>query len=142
MWMALQAFFGDSSTSDDGKFNKEDDHKEEVHECVEHDHNLVIVEDCSTSWSSDDDDDSTTRSLDKIDGNDDGSCSGYESDVSSSSPTTSYCFMSQGDTKVSHANVIDLDSYEELLDRYGCMIKALEKEMAKTEKLKKMKTLF
>jgi hypothetical protein len=32
--------------------------------------------------------------------------------------------------------VIDLDSYEELLDRYGCMIKALEKEMAKIEKLK------
>ena len=55
MQMALQAFFGDSSTSDDGKFKKEDDHKKEVHECVEHDHNLVIVEDCSTSWSSDDD---------------------------------------------------------------------------------------
>jgi hypothetical protein len=32
--------------------------------------------------------------------------------------------------------VIDLDSYEELLDRFGCMIKALEKEVAKTEKLK------
>ena len=43
MWLALQALFGDSSTSDDGKF-KEDDHKEEAHECVEHDHNLVIVE--------------------------------------------------------------------------------------------------
>ena len=26
MWMALQAFFGDSSTSDEGKFMKEDDH--------------------------------------------------------------------------------------------------------------------
>ena len=44
--------------------------------------------------------------------------------------------MSQGDTKVSNANVIDLNSYEELLDRYGCMIKALEKEMGKIEKLK------
>ena len=44
--------------------------------------------------------------------------------------------MSQGDTNVPNANVIDLDSYEELLDRYGCMIKALEKEMAKIEKLK------
>ena len=32
--------------------------------------------------------------------------------------------------------MIDLDSYEELLDRFGRMIKALEKEMAKTEKLK------
>jgi hypothetical protein len=123
----------------------------EAHECVDHDHSLVVVEDCSTSWSSDDDDDeTTTRSLDKVDddatsdvidydtsftldSDDDGSCSGYESDVSSSSPTTSHCFMSQGDTKVSNANVIDLDSYEELLDRYGCMIKTLEKEMAKTE---------
>ena len=45
MWMALQAFFGDSFTSDDGKFKKEDDHMEKAHECVEHDHSLVIVED-------------------------------------------------------------------------------------------------
>ena len=96
----------------------EDEPKEEAHECVEHDHDLVIVKYCSTSWSSDDyDDDSTTRSLDKIDGDDDGSCSGYESDVSSSSPTISHCFISQGDTKVSNANMIDLDSYEQLLDR-------------------------
>ena len=58
-------------------------------------HNLMIVEDCSTSRSSDDDDDATTKSLDKIDsdassdanvdatpctldGDNDGSCSGYE----------------------------------------------------------------
>jgi hypothetical protein len=33
--------------------------------------------------------------------------------------------------------VIDLDSYEELLDRYGCMIKALEKEMAKNQEIEK-----
>ena len=62
----------------------------------------MIVKDCSTSWSSDNDDDATTKSLDKIDGDassdvhddptpctldgDDGSCSGYESNVSSSSP--------------------------------------------------------
>ena len=39
----------------------------EAHERVEHDHNLVIVEDCSTTWSGDDDDDATTKSLDKID---------------------------------------------------------------------------
>jgi hypothetical protein len=44
--------------------------------------------------------------------------------------------MLHGDTKVSNANVIDLDSYEELLDRFGSMIKALEKEMAKTKKLR------
>jgi hypothetical protein len=107
------------------------------------------VEDCSTSWSSDDDD-HTTRSLDKIDNdatsdaNDDATpCAlvddnddGYKSDVSTNSSTTSHCFMLQGDTKASNTNMIDLDSYKELLDRYGCMIKALEKEMAKTEKLK------
>ena len=65
--------FGDSSTCDDGKFKKEES-KEEAHECVEHGHNLVIVEDCSTSWSSDDvDDRSTTSSLDDAssDANDD-----------------------------------------------------------------------
>jgi hypothetical protein len=44
--------------------------------------------------------------------------------------------MSQGDTKVFNANVMDLDSYEELLDRFGSMIKALEKDMAKTDKFK------
>ena len=49
MWLALQAFYGDSSTWDDGKFKKEDEPKKEAHECVEHDHNLVIVKDCSTS---------------------------------------------------------------------------------------------
>ena len=38
-----------------------------VHEDVEHDHNSVIVEDCSTSWSSDGDDDSTLSSLEKVD---------------------------------------------------------------------------
>ena len=67
LWEAINRLYGDSSTSDDGKFKKEDDHKEEAHECVEHDHNLVIVEDCSTSWSIDDDDRSTTSSLDKFD---------------------------------------------------------------------------
>ena len=106
MWMALQAFYGDSSTSDDGKF-KEDDHKVEAHECVEHNHNLVIVENCSTSWLSDDDDRSSTSSFDKID-NDassdaiddstpctlDGDDDGYESDVSTSSLTSPHCFIS------------------------------------------------
>ena len=152
IWIHLNEKYGMVSKVDN-------EPKKEAHEDVEHRHNSVIVEDCSTSWSSDDDDDDhTTRSLDKIDddatsdanddatpctldGDNDGSCSGYESDVSSSSPTTSHCFMSQGDTKVSNANVIDLNSYEELLDRYGCMIKALEKEMAKIEKLKN-KTIF
>ena len=94
IWESIEHTFGDSSTWDDDKFKKEDP-KEQVHECVEHDHNLVIMEDCSTSWSSNDDNDRcTTSSLDKIDGGGDGSFLGYESDVSSSSPTTSHCFMS------------------------------------------------
>ena len=93
LWESIKHTFGDSSTWDDGKFKREDEPKEDAHKDVEHDHNLVIVEDCSTSWSSDDDDRSTTSSLDKIDdddsssdanddatpstldGNDDGSCS-------------------------------------------------------------------
>ena len=83
----------------------DDEPKKKAYEDVEHSHNSVIVEDCSTSWSSDDDDDHIIRSLDKIDDdatsdanddattctlddNNDGSCSGYENDVSSSSPTT------------------------------------------------------
>jgi len=75
----------------------------EVNEDVEHDHNMVVVEDCSTSWSSEeDDDDHSTRSLDKddddatSDANDDAtSCTlddeddGYKSDASTSSYTTS-----------------------------------------------------
>ena len=69
LWESIKHTFGDSSTWNDGKF-KEDEPKEKVHECVKHDHNLVIVEDCSTSWSSDDDDRSTTSSLDKINDND------------------------------------------------------------------------
>jgi hypothetical protein len=150
LWEAINRLYGDSTSDDD--IVKEDDPKEEVHESVEHDHDLGIVEDCSISWSSDDNDDrSTTSSLDKVeddassvanddatpctpDSGDDGSCP--HDIATTSSPTTSHCFMSQGDTKVSNANMIDLDSYEELLDRFGSKIKALEKEMAKTKKLR------
>ena len=89
-----------------------------MHECVERDHNLVIAEDCSTSWSSDGDDDSTSSSLNKTDDDatsvahedstsrtlggdldDDGSCSGHDCDATTSSPTLPHCFMSQGDTR-------------------------------------------
>ena len=112
------------------------------------------MEDCSTSWSSDNDDDATTKSLDKIDGDatsdanddatpctldddNDGSCSGYENDVSSSSPTTPHCFMSQGDTKVSNDNVVDhVDLYDELVSRLASMTMSLENKKAKTLKLK------
>ena len=103
-----------------------------MHECVEHGHNLVITEDCSTSWSSDDDHDITTRSLDKIDDDDssdanddptpctlngdDGSCSGHDCDATTSPSTTPHCLMSLGDTKEQNANVVDhVDSYDELV---------------------------
>jgi hypothetical protein len=79
IWESIKHTFGDSSTWDDGKFKEEP--KEEVHECVKHDHNLVIVEYCSTSWSSDDDDDITTRSLDKID--DDATSDAHDDSTSS-----------------------------------------------------------
>jgi hypothetical protein len=68
LWESIKHTFGDSSIWDDCKFEKEDEPKVETHECVEHDHNTVVVEDCSTSWSSDDDGRSTTSPLDKIDG--------------------------------------------------------------------------
>ncbi|KAG0533550.1 hypothetical protein BDA96_04G202800 [Sorghum bicolor] len=51
MWESIKHTFGDSSTWDDGKFKKEEP-KVEIHEDVEHDHNKVVVEDCSTSCSS------------------------------------------------------------------------------------------
>ena len=131
IWESIKHTFGDSSTWDDGKFKKEEP-KKEVHEDVEHDHNSLIVEDCSTSWSSDDDDQSTTSSLGKIDdatsvanddatpctldGYDDGSCP--DDIATTSSPTSPHCFMSQGDTKVSNNNVVDhVDSYDELVSR-------------------------
>ena len=137
-----QHTFGDSSSWDGGKFKKEDVPKVEVHEYVKHDHNLLIVEDCSTSWSSDDDDRSTTSSLDKIDDDDassdanddttprtlddDGSCS--DDIATTSSPTSPHCFMSQGDPKVSNANVVDhVDSYDELVSRLASMTMSLEK---------------
>ena len=115
-----------------------------MHECVEHGHNLVITEDCSTSWSSDDVDDHTTRSLDKIDDDatsdanddatpctldgDDGSCSSHD-DATICPSTTPHCFMSQGDTKVSNDSVVDhVDSYDELVSRLASMTMSLENE--------------
>ena len=113
------------------------------------------MKDCSTSWSSDDDDRSTTSSLDKVDDDatsvahkdstsstlggdldDVGSCSSHDDDATTSSPTTPHCFMSQGDTKVSNANVVNhVDSYDELVSRLASMTMSLENEKAKTMKL-------
>jgi hypothetical protein len=139
MWTALKQLYGDFSIWDDGKFKKKDNHIEMVvHECVEHDHNMVVVEDCSTSWSSDDNDGHITSSFDKVDvdatsdanddstlstldGDDGGSCSGLD-DATTSPSTTPHCFMSQGDTKVSNDNVVDhVDSYDELVSRLASM---------------------
>ena len=45
--------------------------------------------------------------------------------------------MSQGDTKVPNANVVDhVDSYDELVSRLSSMTMSLENEKAKTKKLK------
>ncbi|KAG0517602.1 hypothetical protein BDA96_09G103600 [Sorghum bicolor] len=126
IWVFLNEKYGAISDDDD------DVPKVEAHEDVEHDHNTVVVEDCSTSWSSDDDDRSTTSSLDKIDdnatsdtnddttpctldGEGDGSCSSHDYDATTSPSTTPHSFMSHGDTKVYNANVVDhVVSYDEL----------------------------
>ncbi|KAG0538123.1 hypothetical protein BDA96_03G208100 [Sorghum bicolor] len=133
-----------------GAISKEDDvPKVDIHEVVEHDHNMVVVEDCSTSWSSDGDDGATTRSLDKddddatSDANDDAtSCTlddeddGYESDASTSSSSTSpHCFMSHGDTKVYIGDVI-IDCDGPNFELVCKLSKALRNELAKTNKLK------
>jgi hypothetical protein len=149
IWSYLNEKYG--MVSDD--YDEDDDPKEEAHEDVEHDHNMVVVEDCSTSWSSDDDDQFTISSLDKdgddassvtsdvstpstLDG-DESSCSGLD-DATTSPSTTSHCFMSLGDTKVSNDNVIDhVDSYDELVSRLASMNMPLENEKAKTMKLEK-----
>jgi len=91
--------------------------KVDVHKDVEHNHNTVVVEDCSTSWSSEDEDD------------------GYESDASTSSSTSSHSSISLDDDMVSIGGVIvDCDDPNfELICR---LTKALRNEMAKTSKLK------
>ena len=73
IWSYLNEKYG--APSDD-----HDDYKtkEEVHEDDEHIHDMVVVEDCSTSWSSDNNDNqSTTSSLDMID-DDDSSVANYD----------------------------------------------------------------
>ncbi|OQU77972.1 hypothetical protein SORBI_3009G133201 [Sorghum bicolor] len=116
MWESIKHTFGDSSTWDDGKFKKEEP-KVEIHEDVEHDRNKVVVEDCSTSWSSEDEDD------------------GYDSDASTSSSTSSHSSMSHGDDKVSIGGVI-VDCDDPNFELVCRLTKALRNEMAKTSKLK------
>ncbi|OQU77591.1 hypothetical protein SORBI_3009G072366 [Sorghum bicolor] len=116
MWESIKHTFGDYCTWDDGKFKKEEP-KVEIHEDVEHDHNKVVVEDCSTSWSSEDEDD------------------GYDSDASRSSSTSSHSSMSHGDGKVSIGGVI-VDCDDPNFELVCRLTKALRNEMAKTSKLK------
>jgi hypothetical protein len=149
IWSYLNEKYG--TVSDD--YDEDNEPKKEAHEDVEDDHNMVVVEDCFTSWSSDDNDRFTTSSLDKdgddassvasdvstpstLDG-DESSCSGLDNDATISPSTTSHCFMSLGDTKVSNDNVIDhVDSYDELVSRLASMTTSLENKKAKTMKLK------
>ncbi|KAG0520548.1 hypothetical protein BDA96_08G083800 [Sorghum bicolor] len=101
-----------------GAITKEDDvPKVDAREDVEHDHNMVVVEDYSTSWSSEDEDD------------------GYESDASTSSSTSSHSSMSHGDGKVSIGGVI-VDCDDPNFELVCRLTKALRNEMAKTSKLK------
>ncbi|OQU91875.1 hypothetical protein SORBI_3001G261404 [Sorghum bicolor] len=101
-----------------GVITKEDDvPKVDAREDVEHDHNMVVVEDCSTSWSSEDEDDS------------------YESDASTSSSTSSHSSMSHGDGKVSIGGVI-VDCDDPNFELVCRLTKALRNEMAKISKLK------
>ena len=121
---------------------------------VEHILNTVVVEDCSTSWSSDNDERHTTSSLDNHDGagsnssdandcsistilDDYGDCSCSDDDIATTSPSiTPHCFMSQGNTKVYNANVTNHSySYDELVDRLASMNIDLEIEKDKTRNL-------
>jgi hypothetical protein len=56
-------------------------------------------------------------------------------DATTSPSTTPHSFMSQGDTKVYNANVVDhVASYDELVSRLASMTMSLENEKAKTLK--------
>ena len=80
-----------------GAASDDDKPKEGVHGDDEHIHDMVIVEDCSTSWTSDDDDDdqSTTSSLDKVD-DDDSSVANNDSTPSTIDGQVDSCTPSLG----------------------------------------------
>ena len=83
---------------------------------------------------SDANDDSTSSTLG--DDDDESSCSTHDCDATISTSTSPHCFMSQGDTKVQNANVVDhVDSYDELVSRLASMTISLENEKAKAMKL-------
>ncbi|OQU79050.1 hypothetical protein SORBI_3008G088887 [Sorghum bicolor] len=82
-----------------------------------------MVDDCSTSWSSEDEDD------------------GYESDASTSSSTSSHSSMSHGDGKVYIGDVI-VDCDDPNFELVCRLTKALRNKMAKTSKLKNEKSFL
>ncbi|KAG0542966.1 hypothetical protein BDA96_02G149500, partial [Sorghum bicolor] len=144
IWVFLNEKYGAISDDDD------DMPKVEAHEDVEHDHNTVVVEDCSTSWSSDDDDRSTRSSLDKIDddatsdtnddttqctldGEGDGSCSSHDYNAPTSPSTTPHSFMSQGDTKelkLTHEELCV--THDNLVKDHAFLTKKISNEEIKT----------
>jgi hypothetical protein len=109
--------------------------KEEAHEDVEHDHNKVVAEDCSTSRSSDDDNATSDASNDSTSCTLDGEDDGYESDASTSSSTSSH-----SNTKIHVGGfVVDCDDPNfELLYKLSRALKGKWKKQVNW----KMKTLF
>ena len=83
-------------------------------------------------FPSDANDDSTSSIL----GDDDdvGSCLGHDCDATTSPSTTSHCFMSQGDIKVSIGGVI-VDCDDPNFELVCKLTKALRNETTKTSKL-------
>ena len=85
-----------------------------------------------------DDDDSSVANYDSTPSTLDDQVGSCTDDIAmSSSSPSSHCFMSQGDTKVSNCNMIDPNSYDELLNRYASMTKLFEEVLAKTIKFEK-----
>ena len=83
--------------------------------------------------SDDHDDDSSVANYDSTPSTLDDQVGSCTDDIATSSSSPSpHCFMSQGDTNVSNCNVIDLNSYDELLSRHASMTKLFEEVLAKT----------
>ncbi|OQU76366.1 hypothetical protein SORBI_3010G137333 [Sorghum bicolor] len=89
---------------------------------------------------SNDDDATSDTTIDTtqcaLDGEGDGSCSSHDYDATTSPSTTPHSFMSQGDSKVYDANVVNhVVSYDELVSRLASMTMSLENEKTKSLKL-------
>ena len=103
---------------------------------------MILPQDHLTRLMTSDAHDDTTSSTLGGDLDDVGSCLSHDRDATTSSPSSPHCFMSQGDTKVQSANVVDhVDSYDELVSRLASMNIALENEIAKISKLENKKLI-